>query len=97
MFQITGTDNVLSQSLHQKPTAQECSLIDKNDAVDTEHSRKTYECTNTMCLNGGKKVWSIDLRENLVVTRIKLTERRMYLKRITLNVLLSLVDWKGGY
>jgi len=87
MFLITGTDNPPNQSLHQKPAAQECSLIDKNDTVDTEHGRKTYECTNTTCLNGAKKVWGIDLRENLVVTGIKLTERRMYLKMLGLYLL----------
>jgi len=75
MFLISGTDY---PSTHETPAVQECSVIDKNDEDDTEPGRKTFECINTTCLEGEKKVWSIDLRENLVVTRIKLKEHRMY-------------------
>jgi len=62
-----------------------------DDGDVTEHGRKAFECANTTCsANGGKKVWSIDLGKDHVVTEIRI-QRRVY-GNVNNGVLFKQVD-----
>jgi len=53
-------------------------MSQKKDTGITENGRKAFDCTNTTCPRyGGKKVWSIDLGADEVITQIGI-HRRTY-------------------